>query len=213
MDRSKFYASVRNSPFNGVLSQSQVDGMESILDFWEKPPVKPTGEFASNWEVRSVNWLAYMLATAFHETAQRMQPIDEYGDDAYFSQYDGILGNNKPGDGARFHGRGFVQLTGRDNYRKMTPIVQEFYPECPDLTASPDSAKIDEYATVIMFYGMFVGSFTGRALKNYLGDPDKGQIEDFYNARKVINALDRAELIQSYAKKFNTALDNAGATA
>jgi hypothetical protein len=216
MDRTKFYASIRNAPFKGILSQSQVDGIESILNFWEKPPVKPTGIFADNWEIRTVNWLAYMLATVFHETAFTMQPIDEGGSDAYFTRmYEGRrdLGNTEPGDGAKFHGRGFVQLTGRANYSKLSPIVKQFYPECPDLTASPASAKKDDYASVIMFYGMFCGSFTGRALKNFLGDPEKGQIEDFYNARKVINALDKAEEIQSYAKKFNTALHNAGATA
>ena len=216
MDRAKFYDTIRNAPFNGLLSQSQVEGMESILNFWEKPPVKPSGKFADNWDIRTVNWLAYMLATVFHETAFTMQPIDEGGGDAYFTRlYEGRkgLGNTESGDGAKFHGRGFVQLTGRANYDKFTDIVREFYPECPDLTASPASVKKDEYASVIMFYGMFCGSFTGLALKNFLGDPEKRQIEDFYNARQVINGLDKAEDIQPYAKKFNAALRGAGATA
>lgn len=214
MDRAAFYSSIRGSLFNGVLSQAQVDGIESILDFWEKPPITPRGEFQVNWDIRSLNWLAYMLATAFHETAFTMQPIDEFGSDERFNRlYQGRLGNIHPGDGARFHGRGFVQLTGRDNYSRMTSIVKQFYPDCPDLTDSPASAKKDEYAAVILFYGMFVGAFTGVALKNFLGDPAKGQREDFYNARKVINGLDRASEIQAYAKKFNEALEKAGATA
>jgi len=58
---------------------------------------------------------------------------------------------------------------------------------------------------------MFLGSFTGRALKHYIGDPDKGQSVDFYNARKIINGLDRASEIQGYAEKFHKALDLAGA--
>lgn len=216
MDRAAFYTTVRKALFNGVLSQRQVDGMEAILSFWEAPPVAPSGTFKTNWDIRTIGWLAYMLATTLHETARTMQPIDEYGSTAYFTRmYENRpdLGNNQPGDGARFHGRGFVQLTGRRNYTAMTPIVREFYPEAPDFTAQPNAVKEDAYASVIMFYGMFNGIFTGRALKNYIGDPEKGQIVDFYNARRIINGLDRADVIESYAKSFSTALDNAGAMA
>ena len=71
----------------------------------------------------------------------------------------------------------------------------------------------DDYAAIIMFYGMFVGTFTGYALKNFIGDPDKGQLVDFYNARKIINGLDKASAIRGYAEKFDEALHRAGATA
>ncbi|MGK7902015.1 MAG: hypothetical protein AB4352_11480 [Hormoscilla sp.] len=214
MDRAVFYNDVRNDLFDGKLSQKQVDGMETILNFWEDPPVEPVDEFKVNWDIRSIGWLAYMLATTYHETAFTMQPIAEYGTVAYFTDlYENRadLGNDREGDGAKFRGRGYVQITGRRNYTKMTPIVREFYPDSPDFTEHPEAVMDDRYAAVIMFYGMFLGIFTGKALKNYIGDPEKGQIVDYYHARKIINGLDQAEKIEGYAKKFGQALHDAGA--
>lgn len=219
MKRNLFYDSVRANLFNGRVSQPQVDGMEAILNFWESPPVMPTGEFKTNWDIRSIGWLAYMLATTYHETGFTMQPISEYGGNERFTRlYEGRedLGNDiehggKPGDGAKFHGRGYVQLTGRKNYTTMTPVVSHFYPGSPDFTKDPEAVKNPNFAAIILFYGMFQGSFTKRALKHYIGDPDQGQIVDFYNARRIINGLDRADMIQGYAKKFSQALDLAGA--
>ena len=76
--------------------------------------------------VQDDRWLAYALATTYHETAFTMQPIHERGGPKWFFHvYDkdggrpkvaADLGNSQKGDGVRFHGRGYVQLTGRSNY-------------------------------------------------------------------------------------------------
>jgi peptidoglycan hydrolase-like protein with peptidoglycan-binding domain len=70
-------------------------------------------------------------------------PINEYGDTAYFTKmYEGRrdLGNTEPGDGARYHGRGFIQLTGRANYRAYGQKLGQPLEQHPELALQPDVA-------------------------------------------------------------------------
>ena len=60
MNRAEFYSDVRAKVFNGTLSQKQVDGIEAILAATDGLPI---------------TYRAYLLATAFHETARTMQAI------------------------------------------------------------------------------------------------------------------------------------------
>ncbi|MEA2640915.1 MAG: hypothetical protein QOF51_2309 [Chloroflexota bacterium] len=74
----------------------------------------------------------------------RFAPIREYGDEAYFTQqYEGRadLGNTQPGDGARFCGRGFVQLTGRANYQRYGATFGCDLVGDPDLALDPAVAS------------------------------------------------------------------------
>ena len=61
-----------------------------------------------------------------------------------FSAYDGRLGNSAPGDGARYRGRGFVQLTGKANYKTYSARIGI------DLLANPDWANAPEVASVLL---------------------------------------------------------------
>jgi hypothetical protein len=74
------------------------------------------------------------------------KPINEFGGPQYFTRmYEGRrdLGNTEPGDGARYHGRGFIQLTGRVNYRNYGRKLGVPLEEQPELALSPDvSARI-----------------------------------------------------------------------
>src|SRR5215471_2533387 len=101
IQRKFFFDSVRGSLFAGSMTQSQVDGMNMILDRAEQSGVDD-------------RHLAYILATTFHETAQTMQPIAEYGK-GKGKKYGVPAGPYNQ----VYYGRGFVQLTWYDNYVTM----------------------------------------------------------------------------------------------
>lgn len=195
LNRVSFFATVRSSLFGGKLTQPQVEGMDALLT--AAPATMP------------LEHLAYCLATALHETARTMQPIKEYGGTAYFKKMYDIkgdrpakareLGNLTPGDGARFAGRGYVQLTGRTNYARASKEVGF------DLVANPDLAMQPAIAAVIMFSGMTAGWFTGKKLSDYF----RPGLEDPHNARRIINGLDKAAEIAGHYHKFLAALKKA----
>ena len=182
-DEAKFFSLMRAGLLH-ALTQAQVDGCRALLRASEALPL---------------TWRAYLLATAYHETAGRMQPISEYGSPPYFAKYDAgttlgkALGNTIPGDGYRYRGRGYVQLTGRANYAKAGAKIGV------DLINYPELALSDDNAARIAIDGMTGGWFTGKAFKDYLPG-------DYTRARRVINGNDRAALIAGYARLFEQAL-------
>lgn len=184
-DRSKFYASLKTSGLASSFDQSQVDGFEAILNTF-----KPTSY--------SIPHRAYMLATAWHETARKMKPIEEYGkgsgrDYGKRLKMSRVAYNDTP---AIFYGRGYVQLTWYENYELAGKKLGLDLLHKPELTLTPD------VASKIMLMGMEEGWFTGKKLNDYLNDKTK----DYVNSRRIINGTDKASEIAAYANKFETAL-------
>lgn len=60
----------------------------------------------------------------------------------------GDLGNVQPGDGYRYRGRGWIQLTGRDNYRRAYQRLSKRFPECPDFEATPEEVATSRWAAM-----------------------------------------------------------------
>ncbi len=54
--------------------------------------------------------------------------------------YGGRMGNDEPGDGYKFHGRGYMQLTGKDNYRAAGEALGLDLVKHPELAAEPENA-------------------------------------------------------------------------
>jgi hypothetical protein len=129
------------------------------------------------------NQLAYILATAYHESGHTMKPIEEMGGDKY-------LRSKKY---YPWYGRGYVQITWEDNYKKY------------GITNAADALK-PEVAMHVLFDGMLNGVFTGRRLDRYVNLKES----NFPSARQVVNKLDQYTLIAGYAKEYDKQLKTLG---
>ena len=195
MDRKKFYSKYRIH--FGRLNQTQVEGLELLLDV------------SLQYNV-TINHLAYILATVYHETNKTFQPVREgywlplivfkkwaekkYG---YQTKVGKQLGHTKPGDGAKYYGRGYVQLTGKRNYELFSFRVNE------ELVGNPDKVMEPKLAAYILFEGMIYGLYTGKGLSDYINPLSI----DFVNARRIVNGMDKAKKIAGYAEKFKRCLE------
>lgn len=174
-----FYAKVR--AITGPLDQVQVDTITGLLSK------------AAHWPI---GWLAYGLATAWHEA--RLKPIEEWG-----------KGKGRPYSasgkyGQSQHGRGLVQLTWDRNYEWADKALGLG----GSLLKNFNRALEPEIAADILVKGMETGAFTGKKLAGYI--TGRGTRDGFVGARRIINGTDRAADIAGYAERFQDALDAGG---
>lgn len=176
--------------FGGRFTKEQLAGLDLIRDASTGLPIKHR---------------AYILATAYHETGATMQPVREafgVSDNDTIARLDRAWAKGqlrwvskpywrKDADGKAWYGRGFVQLTFRDNYKRAGDKLGV------DLVANPDLAMHPEVSVRILVRGMVEGWFTGKRMADY---------PDYVSMRRVVNGTDRAALIAGYADKFEAAL-------
>lgn len=203
LDRTKFFAALK--PLFGSYTQAQVDGLNHLLDV-----------FLAYALVLDRRLLAYIIATSFHETGRRMQPVREgfattdAGARAAVAKLfaRGAISRNYALPNARglsFYGRGDVQLTFEDNYRRMGVLLGVPLADDPDLALDPTISKRILVEGVTRGVSQ-KGDFTGKALEDYI----HGDVCDYVGARRTVNGTDKAELIAGYARKAEAALIAAG---
>jgi peptidoglycan hydrolase-like protein with peptidoglycan-binding domain/predicted chitinase len=140
--------------------------------------------------VTDTNQIAYILATVEHESMLGQWMEEFASGQAYEWRAD--LGNNQWGDGPRFKGRGYIQITGRMNYKRWSQLLGV------DLIREPHRASEPNLAAEIAVRGMRDGSFTNHRLDDHINEGK----QDFYNARRIVNGLDRAEHIAAIAREY-----------
>lgn len=180
IDKVKFYQELRNKKLFKILSQTQVDTIDAILNECELQGVN------------DVRQIAYVFATAYWECHNprkpelRITPMREFGGEAYLK--------SKPY--YPYYGRGLSQLTHLTNYKKEAKRLNL------DLVNNPDLILDIPVAANSHVYCMKNGIYTGKKLSDYIND----QKCDFEGARKIINGVDKKAEIAAIAQKFLTCL-------
>lgn len=182
MKKATLFAYLRRAPFGGRLTQQQVDGCNLLIDTCHEYAVTDPRE------------VAYVLATVFHETGGTMAPVRETFAKTHKEAMRRLKGVKYAERG--YYGRGFIQITWKDNYQRMGELLGV------DLVNNPDLALNAEIAAKICVIGMMRGLFTGMGLSNYFH-----KTADPINARKIVNGLDKAKLIARYYHEILDALE------
>lgn len=187
--RNYFFDNIRYYLF-GKFNQAQVDGLNVFLDWHDNT----NPDIPDRYHLDD-RMLAYVLATTYHETAATMQPIAEYGKGSGKSY-------GKPAGpyGQVYYGRGYVQLTWYDNYKRQDAKLKLN----DSLVKNADRALEPAIALDVIIGGMVDGDFTGKKLGQFF----TSSLTDWYNARTIVNGHDRASTIAGYAEKFLNAISH-----
>ncbi|EYR79819.1 hypothetical protein P9A16_09425 [Shinella sp. 838] len=199
IDRKAFFDAVRGTLYGGRLARTQVAGLTALLD-----------RFEQGGETEDLRFLAYMLATAHHETGGRLQPVRETfaaTDGEAIDRLDRAFAAGRLPQvsapywrrdalGRSWLGRGLVQITHRRNYARLAELTGI------DLLARPERAMEMAVSVEILFVGMLRGVFTGQRLDDHF----TGARADWTGARRIVNGRDRAEKVAGYGRAFFSAL-------
>ena len=195
---AKFFDELRKSLFKKGFTQSQVDGIQN--------------KWASFQEIAlNIQEAAYLFATSYHETGvfvrqdgkkvfvRTMNPVEEMlkGQGRRYGKHIKMSGAPYPSTMPIYYGRGDIQLTWYENYEVMGKLLGI------DLLNRPDLALVPRISAKILAIGTKKGVF-GRKLGSFIS-LDTGLV-DYFNARRCVNVLDKAEEIANFASLFEEAL-------
>lgn len=187
-DPGPFFARVRKD--FGALTQPQVDGFNALLLAMKGWPV---------------SWVAYGLATSWHETGATMEPVRE----AHW------LSEAWRKKNLRYwphYGRGFVQITWPRNYEWLDKASADAGLTKPgEILANLDLAMRPDIAALALRLGLEEGRYDSHG-KTMAARLPRGPAsrEQYIDARYLVNIQDKAGQIADYALKFERALKAGG---
>ena len=204
IDRAHFAANFPSSSlFGKKLTAGRLEGFNAIFDVWDGLPTQG-----------ALGGLAYALATAWHECGGTMQPVREgfkatdaaaYKHVTDYCAAQGIANYAKRHpNGHSYYGRGYVQLTHGDNYKKTGARIglgNQLYD-------NPDKVMQPEIAGRILLTGMIDGLF--RPAKGKLADYFTDTKQSWFEARELINGDKNKKPGWAGGKKIGTLIADYG---
>ena len=189
MDRKLFYNKIK--PLFGSFTISQVKGIEVFLNYYETSGID------------DLRQLACILGNVYWETDKTFSPIEEYGkgDKKPYGKKLKMSGDAYSLPNKIYYGRGYTQNTWYENYAKLTSYAKAEGKDW-DFFNNPELLLIDKYSVWATFTAMTKGLYTGKKLSDYFNTTTT----DFYNARRIVNGLDKAKEIEGFSKIFYNAL-------
>lgn len=209
VDAESFFSTCESKFPKHLFKGKYRKSFEDIFKYWEGTA------YTDN------RWLAYILATAYRESAGTMQPVreglcktDQCSIDkitAYFEkknrpQHDNYALPDKYG--RSYFGRGLVQLTHKRNYKR----VGEAIGMGDKLVENPDLALDNGVSIKVLVEGSAQGLFVkNRKTKQWrkLSDYFNEDKSDWHGARKIINpGSKRAHIPAKHGQKFFACLES-----
>ena len=179
IDRTTFFKEYKTIFRPTNITQGKVDTFDAIFDYWD------------NSQYTDLRWLAYAMATVYHETGGRMIPVREgfaKSDEAAIKAVEKLYRQRRinsnyahlHANGKSYFGRGLVQITHGYNYKKLGQALglgMQLYNE-------PSLALDKDISVKLLFEGMVDGLYRpGNKLSTYFNQDQ----EDWYGAREIIN--------------------------
>lgn len=137
-------------------------------------------------QVTDTRQIAYVLATAEHESDDFRAPEEKWG------RKQGL--EIRYAGGEEYYGRGNVHLTHESNYTKLG----ERLGMGRQLVGTPERAAEPEIAAKVLVVGMRDGAFSGAGLGRYINE----HATDYVRARAIVNGSDRAERVADLARAW-----------
>lgn len=192
INTSIFFEEISKKLFKHTLTDPQRINISCCIEEFEKRGLK------------DLRFLAYILATIYHETGATMEPIEEIGKGrrkpyGMHLKYDNTVYTDTMNI---FYGRGHTQNTWYENYKALTRAAKLIGKPELDFFNHPELLLQVEPSIWATFYSMIRGLYTGKRLSQYFNE----KVDDPEGARWIINRQDKAKEISEYHRIFLSAL-------